>query len=152
MKTLFFTLTLVFFLENNFVSAQVPPSSPGRQRIENAKIAWITNRINLTADQAKNFWPVYNEYQDKKQETRLKIRRLNAETNNLTTSEARILENLRELMTLKQQEVDLDREYMSRFLKVINVRQLAELYKAEQRFTQMLLERLNKPKNQQKKS
>lgn len=150
MKTLLLTLALGFLCGGSTVLAQTP--TPGRQRIENAKIAWITNRINLTADQAKNFWPVYNEYQEKKQETRIKIRRLNAETNNLTTSESRILENLRELMTLKQQEVDLDREYMSRFLKVINVRQLAELYKAEQRFTQMLLERLNKPKHHEKEN
>jgi hypothetical protein len=146
MKHFFWVLALGLWSTTS--GAQTP--TPGRQRIENAKIAWITNRINLTADQAKNFWPVYNEYESQKQETRLKIRRLNAETNNLTTSEKRILENLRELITLKQHEVDIDREYLNRFLKVIDVRQLAELYKAEQRFTQMLLERLNKPKNQAK--
>jgi hypothetical protein len=126
--------------------------SPGRQRIENAKIAWITNRINLTPEQAKNFWPVYNEYDAKKRETRLKIRQLNAETNNLTISEKRITANLRELMALKQHEVDIDKEYMERFMKVIDVRQLAELYKAEQRFTQMLIERLHKKSDPPKES
>jgi hypothetical protein len=54
------------------------------------------------------------------------------------------LANIKETLNLQQKEVDLEREYMSKFLKVINVRQLAELYKAEQVFTQMLIQRLNK--------
>ena len=119
-------------------------TKPGLQRIQNAKIGLITNRLNLTTEQSQQFWPVYNEYEAKKQEVRLAIRRLNAETNNLTASDERILSDLRELMSLRQKEVDLDKEYMNRFLKIINVRQLAELYKTEQQFTRMLLEKLNR--------
>lgn len=119
-------------------------TKPGLQRIQNAKIGLITNRLNLTTEQSQQFWPVYNEYEAKKQDVRLTIRRLNAETNNLTASDERILADLREMMTLRQKEVDLDKEYMNRFLKIINVRQLAELYKTEQQFTRMLLEKLNR--------
>lgn len=119
-------------------------TKPGLQRIQNAKIGLITNRLNLTTEQSQQFWPVYNEYEAKKQEVRLAIRRLNAETNNLTASDERILSDLRELMSLRQKEVDLDKDYMNRFLKIINVRQLAELYKTEQQFTRMLLEKLNR--------
>lgn len=119
-------------------------SRPGLQRIQNAKIGLITNRLNLTTEQSQQFWPVYNEYEAKKQDVRLSIRRLNAETNNLTASDDRILADIREMMSLRQKEVDLDKEYMNRFLKIINVRQLAELYKTEQQFTRMLLEKLNR--------
>ena len=31
-------------------------------QLENAKIAFITNRISLTQDQAQKFWPLYNEF------------------------------------------------------------------------------------------
>lgn len=127
--------------------AAVPAAAqtkPGLQRIQNAKIGLITNRLNLTTEQSQQFWPVYNEYEAKKQEVRLAIRRLNAETNNLAASDERILADIREMMSLRQKEVDLDKEYMNRFLKIINVRQLAELYKTEQQFTRMLLEKLNR--------
>ncbi|MFN3382551.1 MAG: hypothetical protein ACK41O_24055, partial [Runella zeae] len=90
------------------------------------------------------FWPVYNEFDGKKKEIRKQMRKLIAETNTLTTPDEKILSNIRETLNLQQKEVDLEREYMNKFLKVINVRQLAELYKAEQMFTQMLLHRLNK--------
>ena len=72
------------------------------------------------------------------------MRKLIVETNTLTTPDEKILANIKETLNLQQKEVDLEREYMNKFLKVINVRQLAELYKAEQMFTQMLIQRLNR--------
>lgn len=115
----------------------------GNPKLESAKIGLITNRLNLSAEQAAQFWPVYNEFDSKKKEIRKALRKLVVETNTLTTSDEKILANLRESLNLQQREVDLEREYMAKFLKVINVRQLAELYKAEQLFTSMLLKKLN---------
>lgn len=116
----------------------------GHQKIENAKIGLITNRLNLTPEQSQQFWPVYNEFDDRKKEIRKQMRKLIVETNTLTTPDEKILANLKETLNLQQKEVDLEREYMNKFLKVVNVRQLAELYKAEQMFTQMLIQRLNR--------
>lgn len=116
----------------------------GNQKIENAKIGLITNRLNLSTEQSQQFWPVYNEFDAKKKDIRKQMRRLIVETNTLTTPDEKILANIKETLNLQQKEVDLEREYMNKFLKVINVRQLAELYKAEQVFTQMLIQRLNK--------
>jgi Spy/CpxP family protein refolding chaperone len=104
----------------------------------------ITNRLNLSTEQSQQFWPVYNEFDGKKKDIRKQMRRLIVETNTLTTPDEKILANIKETLNLQQREVDLEREYMNKFLKVINVRQLAELYKAEQVFTQMLIQRLNK--------
>lgn len=116
----------------------------GNQKIDNAKIGLITNRLNLSTEQSQQFWPVYNDFDSKKKDIKKQLRRLIVETNTLTTPDEKILANIKETLNLQQKEVDLEREYMSKFLKVINVRQLAELYKAEQVFTQMLIQRLNK--------
>ncbi|MCY7350728.1 MAG: Spy/CpxP family protein refolding chaperone [Cytophagaceae bacterium] len=134
----------LFLLLSQVVLAQ---NRNGMQRIQSAKIALITNRLNLSPEQSQQFWAVYNEYEDKKMELRKSIRALNAETDNLTTTDERILSSLKEMMNLRQREVDLDKDYMNRFLKVINVRQLAELYKTEQQFTRMLIEKLNQRPN-----
>jgi Spy/CpxP family protein refolding chaperone len=125
-------------------TAGMGQTKPALQRIQNAKIGLITNRLNLTTEQSQQFWPLYNEYEAKKMDVRLAIRKLNAETNNLTASDDNILADLRDMMSLRQKEVDLDKEYMNRFLKVVNVRQLAELYKTEQQFNRLLLEKLNR--------
>jgi hypothetical protein len=117
----------------------------GRQKIESAKIGMITNRLNLTPDQAPQFWAVYNEYNGKKQELNRRVRQLNNEPGRTNLNNDQLLNGLREVNATKQKLADLDDEYMGRFLKVISPAQLAELYKTEQVFNKMLLQRLNKP-------
>ena len=115
----------------------------GRQKIEAAKIGLITNRLNLTTDQAPQFWAVYNEYNAKKQELNRRVRQLNNGPNRTNLNDEQVVNGLREVNSTKQKLADLDEEYMSRFLKVITPAQLAELYKTEQMFNKMLLNRLN---------
>lgn len=135
---------LIFILALTLSFGTLVAQNAGTERIENAKIALITNRLNLSPEQGQQFWPLYNEFDAKKKELRKNYRKLVNEINTLTTSDDKILANLKETLNLQQKEVDLQKEYMSRFLKVINVRQVAELYKAEQLFTNMLIQRLNK--------
>ncbi|WP_247232202.1 hypothetical protein [Telluribacter sp. SYSU D00476] len=114
------------------------------QRIQDAKIAIITNRLNLTPDQATGFWPVYNEYSQKRREVHRQQRKIIVEKRQSGTTDEAVLANLKEVQDLKQRELDLEKEYQSRFLKVISANQLAELYKAERTFNDMLLQRLKK--------
>ena len=146
MKTIrFILITITILTGSHRLWAQ---GGQGIQRINNAKIGMITNRLNLTQEQATQFWPIYNEYDVKQIEIRRNIRRTANEINTLTATDTQILEALRKQIDWKQKEVDLEREYMSKFLKVLNARQLAELYKAELQFTQMLLKQLNKDNKQ----
>ena len=115
------------------------------QKIESQKIGYITNRLNLTTEQAPLFWATYNEYNGRKKELNRKVRQLTGENSRQGQSlkEADVLINLKELNGSKQKLGDLDDEYMTRFLKVISATQLQELYKAERSFNRQLLEKLN---------
>ncbi len=116
----------------------------GKEKIKAAKVGLITNRLSLTEEQAKGFWAIYDEFERKRSEIRKNIRQMTAESRNITTSDDKILADLKEVLSLKQKEVDLEKEYLSKFLKVINIRQISELYKTEQLFNQMLVKKLNK--------
>ena len=116
----------------------------GKEKIRAAKVGLITNRLNLSEEQAKIFWVVYDEFDKKRSEIRKNIRQMTAESRNITTSDDKILSDLKEVLSLKQKEVDLEKEYLSKFLKSINVRQLSELFKTEQLFNQMLVKKLNR--------
>lgn len=116
----------------------------GKEKIKAAKVGLITNRLSLTEEQAKGFWAIYDEFDRKRSEIRKNIRQMTAESRNITTSDDKILADLKEVLSLKQKEVDLEKEYLNKFLKVINIRQISELYKTEQLFNQMLVKKLNK--------
>ncbi|MDB5243313.1 MAG: hypothetical protein JWP57_3938 [Spirosoma sp.] len=145
MKNVWIGWLIVLTLTAHAAGAQNDPN--GRQRIESAKIGMITNRLNLTPDQAPQFWAIYNEYNGKKQELNRRVRQLNNDPSRSSLNNDQLMNGLREVNATKQKLADLDDEYMSRFLKVISPAQLAELYKTEQVFNKMLLQKLNGQSN-----
>ena len=122
--------------------AQQRRSSDEMQRIQDARTAIITNRLAMTPEQSTEFWPVYNEYSQKRREIHRSQRKIINEKKAAGTTDEQVLANLKEVQELKQKELDLEKEYQSRFLKVLSAAQVAELYKAERTFNEMLLQRL----------
>lgn len=111
------------------------------QKIESQKIGYITNRLNLTTEQAPQFWAIYNEYNGKKKDLNRRIRQLIG--GQARQNDSDVLNKLKEVNSSKHKLGELDDEYMPRFLKVISPTQLQELYKTERDFNRMLLEKLN---------
>lgn len=119
-----------------------------KEKLESAKIGMITTRLNLTEEQAPKFWTIYNDYRAKKKDMRGSFRKLKMRNVSASASDDEIRADLKEMMSLKQKEVDMENDYIKQLLKVISARQIAELYKTEHQFTKMLLEKLeNKPKD-----
>ncbi|KAA0994071.1 hypothetical protein FXO21_15450 [Dyadobacter sp. UC 10] len=116
------------------------------KRIQDAKVAIITNRLSLTPEQSAGFWPVYNEFSQKRREIHRAQRKIVNDKKAEGKTDEQVLNNLKEVQDLRQKELDLEKEYQNRFLKVISAAQVIELYKAEKTFNDMLLQRL-KQKN-----
>jgi Spy/CpxP family protein refolding chaperone len=140
------SLTLVFMLLMTASAWAQRPSGEEMQRIQDAKIAIITNRLSLTPEQATGFWPVYNEYSQKRREIHRSQRKIINEKKAEGKTDEQVLNNLKEVQDLKQKELDLEKEYQNRFLKVISASQIVELYKAERTFNDMLIQRLKQRK------
>nr|WP_295929936.1 hypothetical protein [uncultured Dyadobacter sp.] len=116
------------------------------KKIQDARVAIITNRLNLTPEQSTGFWPVYNEYSQKRREIHRAQRKIINDKKAEGQNDEQVLSNLKEVQELKQKELDLEKEYQNKFLKVITASQVIELYKAERTFNDMLIQRL-KQKN-----
>jgi len=115
-----------------------------RQQIHDAKVSMISNRLKLTAEQSEKFWPIYNEFSEKRRSLRRSQRKVINERRDGGITDKAALENLKEVQELKQKEVDLEKQYQDRFLSVISPSQLAELQSAEKSFNDMLLQRLDR--------
>jgi Spy/CpxP family protein refolding chaperone len=145
-----FALLLLFIGAVSTVG--VPTASAQRRseeeikRIQDAKVAIITNRLNLTPEQSTGFWPIYNEYAQKRREIHRAQRKIINDKKAEGQNDEQVLNNLKEVQELRQKELDLEKEYQNRFLKVITASQVIDLYKAERTFNDMLIQRL-KQKN-----
>ncbi len=113
------------------------------QKIHSAKIGMITERLNLTPEQAPQFWAVYNEYENKKIELKKSIRRTMEDAVSLAATDDKIIAAQKQVITLRRKEIDLEEEYMNKILRTITPRQFSELKRTEANFNKMLLEKLN---------
>jgi Spy/CpxP family protein refolding chaperone len=110
-------------------------------QLENAKIAFITNRVSLTQDQAQKFWPLYNEFSDRRREINRSGRLLRRDiTESMTDQQLR--DNFTQSFNTRQQELNLEKDYFEKFQKVISLRQVAQLFQAERDFTKEVIKRV----------
>lgn len=117
-------------------------------KIEAYKIAFITEKLNLTPKEAAAFWPVYNEYSDKlvslrnKETSRIKSLNMDA---NLTDAEAEIF--IKDYLNYKEQINDLTQKYVAEFKKVLPLSKVAKLVTLEQEFKLKLLQHYKEKKS-----
>ncbi|MNL35346.1 hypothetical protein D3C87_1573750 [compost metagenome] len=141
-----FALLLLFFGAMSTTAQAQRRSEEEIKKIQDAKVAIITNRLNLTPEQSTGFWPMYNEYSQRRREIHRAQRKIINDKKAEGQNDEAVLSNLKEVQELRQKELDLEKEYQSKFLKVITASQVIELYKAERTFNDMLIQRL-KQKN-----
>ena len=111
-----------------------------REKIKATRIAMITEKLGLSPEQAQQFWPVYNEFTDRREELVMEYRQAEraAKARGNTEEDQRKLLDLRH--NLKQRELNLEKDYSERLLNVIDTRQLSQLRGAEEDFRQMVRE------------
>lgn len=131
---------LTFLLAFATANAQ-PHNNKKHERIKALKIAYITEQLNLSAEQAQKFWPVYNSFEKEKWSIRKsffdKYR-----NDNPTSDKHAAREYVEANLDYQQQELTLKKKYKDELLKTISAEQLAALYKSERGFRQMLIKEL----------
>lgn len=113
----------------------------GVDKIQTAKVAFIGGELNLTPEQEKQFWPVYNHYQ--KQREALWVDNRPFKNRNLDElTDQQLLEGIRTVQANRQRELNMEKEYTDRLLKILTVRQVVDLHRAEREFTRTLLKKI----------
>ena len=115
-----------------------------RENIEAMKIGFITKKLNLTPEEAQKFWPVYNQYSDKLHEIRKKRRQnyKDAKQKFNELSDKEVEQAVDNEMADRQKELDIQKEYHSKFKAVLPIKKVAKLYAAEEQFKMELLNKL----------
>jgi len=140
---------LAIFLTLMAFSAQAQKQNSAQSKLESARIALITERLNLTPPQAQQFWPIYNEYAQQRRNIQLELRnsRHGMDMKNLSEEQSRKLLNAK--ISGRQRQLNLDSKYSDRLRRVISDRQILALGRAEDDFRQMIIRRLEQRRRQQ---
>ncbi len=115
-------------------------------RIKAQKIAFFTEKIGLTPNEAEKFWPVYNTYWEKKNKIISKWKKrfnyyLN-HTGELSDSELQKLAD--DYIKFEMHKAELLKEYNNKFKEILPIDKVMKIYQADYEFKAYLL---NKIKN-----
>ncbi len=133
-----FLLTFLFF--TTAIIAQ--ERRPAKERVDAMKIGFLTERLNLTSEEAKTFWPVYNMYSDELEKLRKSRREniINTKENLDELSDAELEKNVDNEIIFRQNELEIIKKYHPQFKKILPIKKVAKLYKSEDDFKRRLLE------------
>jgi len=111
-----------------------------RDKIDQLRVAFINSKVNLSNQETQQFWPLYNELNDKldllKKTYRINfIKNVNAES--ISDKEAETL--LTAEFLLKQKELDLNKEYYEKYKKILPIKKIALIKMAENDFKKELI-------------
>ena len=134
MKKLTWLLMLVFCLIPAALLAQTNDQMQlTREAVKANKKLIVSKNMQLTEDEAKNFWPVYEEYQ---QDLR-KLNEITGETikdyaenyNSLSDEKAKSL--LDQIISIDEDRLKLQRSYVPKFSKVLPAKKVTRYYQVE---------------------
>ena len=127
--------------------------SERKEKVEAMKVAYITNKLELTPAEAQQFWPVFNEYENKIQTIRQSRRKDSKEgADNLDQLSDKEVETLIDSeVGFRQKELDLLKEYHTKFKAVLPIRKVAKLYRAQEDFKRELLKKIQERKGERRK-
>lgn len=137
MKRLIILTLILFTYTRSFSQDQ-----SAREKIEAARIALITERLDLTPEQAEKFWPIYREFSAKQRTIKREFQNLKKNFDPSTASEEESQSILEKGYQIKEKQLDLEKNYSERMQQVVTSRQLMNLKKAEQDFREMLMKRI----------
>lgn len=135
----FFLIALISGAFCHTVFAQPDPEERER-KLAAYRVAVFTEVLNLTADEAQGFWPVYNDYLDKREAIQQQLKP-SKQLDGM--SDAEVEDYIKKYYELRGRELDLEKDLGQKLRKVLPVRKIAKIPVAEREFREALVKKLN---------
>ncbi|RAR70078.1 sensor of ECF-type sigma factor [Flavobacterium aciduliphilum] len=144
-KTILLSVSFLFF--TLLSTAQIGPLrerfKEKKEQIKALKIAFITEELQLTPDEATKFWPVFNAFEDKQQEIRKQkikafLNRKDDRLDNLSEKDAATL--LVQMESTEDELYQLKKKFISNLKGILPAVKILKLKRAEEEFSKKLLQ------------
>jgi len=107
-----------------------------RKKMDAKKVAYITERLDLSVEEAQGFWPIYNDFEKKRKEMVDEVRP-EKPIDELTDQEARAV--MAKVLESKQKGLALEQEYAKRLEYVLPAKKILMLIDSEREFKRSVI-------------
>ena len=117
-----------------------------REKVKALKVAYITEQLELTTDEAQKFWPIYNAIDEKQSELRHEKMRAILDRfkpgNVEKLSEKDASNSLIQMEKIEEDLFNLKKKFIKDLQSVISAKKIIKLKKAEEDFNRELLKQM----------
>lgn len=141
-----FTYIAIMLLSMSALYAQEKKGNGWKEKMKSEKIAFLTNEMNLSPEEAQVFWPVYNaawEEKDNMQRSVMHAYKALDEAVKENKGEKEISDRLDTYLNLLDEQASIARRHGEQFKKVISKEKVARLYLAEEKFRREQIHKLH---------
>ena len=114
------------------------------ERIKALKIAFITERLELTETEAQKFWPIYNAFESENQKFRQRFNKIDGRSKFEELSEQDAKSKLDEMMKADTKKHHLKQQFVKDLLKVLPAKKIILLKATEDAFNRRMMEQFKK--------
>jgi hypothetical protein len=131
-------ITIIILLSIPFLSwSQNQKQGYDNDKYESAKVAFITNRLDLTSEQAEKFWPIFRKYNTERKSIMMEISGITKESSE-PLSDPKAKELLEKRFVLHQKLLNREKEFYLEIGKVISIQQALQLSEINKEFARLL--------------
>ena len=131
------TLTSILFILSFSV---IMGAQANRDKIKTLKIAYITEKLNLTEKEAQQFWPIYNNFEEENSNLKKQAHDARKTTDLNTISEEDAVQLLKKIRLNENKRQSLENDFIDRLTKIMSAKKIILLHKIEDDFKRKMFE------------
>lgn len=136
-------ISLLFFISFSLLTF----AQPNRDKIKTLKIAYITEKLNLSEKEAQKFWPIYNDFEEENSKLRREGYEIRKKINIESMSDDDAKQLLKEIRTNETKRQTLENDFTDKLTSAISAKKVILLHKIEDDFKRKMFEEFKKRKN-----
>lgn len=134
----YFLLSLVMMITGVSGYSQGKKQQDRMEALNSRKIAYITQHMSLSPEEARIFWPLYNEYSEQRDNLLHQQYGIGNKKDVSKMSEAEIQEYTECEVSRLEESAKLKRQFHEDLKDILSMEKIALLYEAERNFNRMI--------------
>ena len=135
-------LTYILIL---FSTISIAIAQPDYSKIKELKVAYFTEKLELTSSESVQFWKIYNQYEVERHELKKSVKKPEGQKMSEMT-DAQIYQWIDSSLEKKEKEAALQKKYFAEFKKVLPAKKLVKLLNIEEQFRQFIFKQAQQKK------
>ena len=146
MKKVFLGAVLLLLFFSTTYAQQGRMGQQRKERIESYRIAYFTEKLQLTPDESKDFWPLFNQFEEDQKALRAKYNLKGQKIELLSDTEVK--DFIMNQLEMESEQTKLKKDYILQMMEVLPIRKVAMLQRVNREFKKELLRELRERRQQ----